>query len=157
MNKDNNIYYIDRRFNRDRRSKRTNPFHPYYTLLGRRQRLRRLENEPYFLDQYSEKLFIGIMFIIGLSLVDAFFTIYLINRGVIVELNPIMDSVIAIGPQHFVIIKLTLTFLGVLLLIFCKQHPMITMILSGVVFLYILIALYHIFILLSHDRHLIYY
>ncbi len=149
MNK-NNKSDIDRRSNKDRRSKLTNPFHPYYALFGRRNRLRRLENGPYFLDRYGQRLFMVIMLIIVLSLVDAFSTIYLLDRGVVVEFNPIMDSVIALGPEHFVITKLALTFLGILLLIFRKQHHRAAIILPGVACLYILITFYHIYIFFVH-------
>ncbi len=90
---------IDKR-SENRRSKRTNPFHPYYALFGRRQGLRRLEDDPYFVDRYSQRLFMVIMLIIVLSLVDAFFTIYFINAGVVVEFNPIMDSAITISPAY---------------------------------------------------------
>lgn len=105
----------DLRSTGDRRRKRM-PQLRYLVAGGRRRAVRRLEDSHriVLLDRYSPKLFAAILGILGLSLLDAFLTLYLIEQGSN-ELNPVMDYFLKKGPQVFTVAKYALTCIAVLI------------------------------------------
>ena len=93
-------------------------------LLGRGQRTRVRRSADRrrlnLLDRYDTSVFALLMLILALSLIDAFLTLVLLQRGA-VEINPIMAHYIGMGPQIFVIVKYTLTVLALILLLFLRD------------------------------------
>ena len=94
----------------------------WYLFFGRRKEVRRNEDnqESYFLDHYSSRVFAIIIGIILLSLTDAMLTLYLIRNGA-AEVNPIMEHFLRYGTLPFLAAKYLLTTASVVLLLIYKN------------------------------------
>ncbi len=94
----------------------------WYLFFGRRKEMRRDEDnqESYFLDHYSLRIFGIIIGIILLSLTDALLTLYLIRNGA-AEINPVMDHFLRYGPLPFLAAKYLLTTASIILLLIYKN------------------------------------
>ena len=94
----------------------------YFLFNGRRQDLRRASDKHRFVlyDRYSPKIFAAIMTILFLSVLDAFFTLYLISNGS-TELNPIMAYALKSGPFTFFAVKYGLTGMAVVIFLLLKN------------------------------------
>ena len=75
---------------------------------------------PQEIDRYSTKVFAIIIFIIGLSILDAILTLFLVGNGA-KELNPLMAYYLEQSPFLFVCVKYLLTCAAVILILFCKD------------------------------------
>jgi hypothetical protein len=77
-----------------------------YTLHGgRRQGVRRHQDDAaVFVDVHGPGLFLVALSIIGLNLLDAWFTLLFLSYGCR-ELNPLMQMLIDVGPMTFTIFK----------------------------------------------------
>ena len=104
------------------RRKQDPPLFSRYLLIGRRSYPRRkVDREaPQKVDRYSQKIFVMILFILGLSLTDAFFTLLLVDNGA-EEVNPLMAYYLEQGQLFFVLIKYLLTCASVILILFYKD------------------------------------
>jgi len=93
-----------------------------YLFFGRRKEMRRDEDnqESYFLDHFSLRIFIVIIAIILLSLTDALLTLYLIRNGA-AEVNPVMNHFLRYGPLPFLAAKYLLTTASIVLLLTYKN------------------------------------
>ncbi|KHE92000.1 MAG: hypothetical protein SCABRO_02263 [Candidatus Scalindua brodae] len=76
--------------------------------------------ESYFLDHYSLRVFGIIISIILLSLTDAMLTLYLIRNGA-AEVNPIMEHFLRYGTLPFLAAKYLLTTASIVLLLIYKN------------------------------------
>ena len=87
-------------------------------MFGRRQQARRQvdRDRVLYMDRYSKPVFRLIVLILLLSVLDAFFTLLLIDHGA-VELNPLMAFYLNIGPTPFVVVKYSLTSLSIFVLL----------------------------------------
>jgi len=94
----------------------------WYLFFGRRREVRRNDDnqESYFLDHYSLRVFGIIIGIILLSLTDALLTLYLIRHGA-AEVNPIMEHFLRYGPLPFLAAKYLLTTASIVLLLIYKN------------------------------------
>ena len=81
---------MDQRTIQDRRKKVT-PILSRYTLSGRRCSFRRAEDQRRggYVDCYSQRLFFFLLLIAGLNILDAFFTIIIMESGGL-EVNPLV-------------------------------------------------------------------
>ena len=114
----------------------------WYLFFGRRKGMRRHEDnqESYFLDHYSLRIFSIIIGIILLSLTDALLTLYLIRNGA-AEINPIMEHFLRYGPLPFLAAKYLLTTASiVLLLVYKNVHIFGTKIRAKYLFIIILLV-----------------
>ncbi len=95
----------------------------WYLFFGRRKDVRRLNDnqQSYFLDHFSLRIFIIIISVILLSVIDAMLTLYLIRSGVAAEKNPIMSQYLKYGPLPFLAAKYFLTTTSVVLLLIYKN------------------------------------
>ncbi len=111
----------DRRIVKDRRQKPTKPF-SRYMLFGRRQSIRRRADRKthMYVDLYGHYLLLSLLLIILLSIFDAYFTIFHVERGAR-EINPFMDFLIGRGNIYFFVIKYVLTALGLFILCIYKN------------------------------------
>jgi hypothetical protein len=111
------LYDPERRSRADRRTKELSSFSRYW-LTGRRGSIRRKEDRQklWKLDQYSPKMFAVILSIVGLSVLDAMFTLELVDRGA-GEVNPIMAYYLNWGPFAFFCTKYFITFASVLVIL----------------------------------------
>ena len=89
---------------------------------GQRRTIRRAEDRQriFHVDHYGESLFAGIVFILFLSVLDAIFTLLLLQHGA-VEINPVMAFYIDVGPYAFLAVKYGLTSLGVVFLLLFRN------------------------------------
>jgi hypothetical protein len=86
----------------------------------RREHRRSSEDEPVFIDWHHPWLFFLAVGTMGLSCLDAFFTLRLLERGAI-ELNPFMAMAIDHGTLAFTVSKLFMTAVGILMLVFLSR------------------------------------
>lgn len=112
---------MDRRSEADRR--RGDAFNWRFLFRGgQRRTIRRAEDRQriFYVDRYGETLFAVIVFILFLSVLDAIFTLLLLQHGA-VEINPMMAFYIDVGPYAFLAVKYGLTSLGVVLLLLFRN------------------------------------
>ena len=67
-----------------------------------------------------------------LSCFDAFFTLQLIDRGM-VEINPVMEILIGKGTLYFAATKMLLTGFGILVLVFLSRSRMFNLMRTGLI------------------------
>jgi hypothetical protein len=139
----------DRRVSRDRRQRPTNPF-SRYTLLGRRRSIRRKKDRKthIYVDVYGHYLLLSLLLIILLSVLDAYFTIFHVERGAR-EINPLMDFLLGYGNTSFFIIKYTLTALGLMLLCIYKSLVISRTVIICLLFFYLTVFANHVFLILG--------
>ena len=108
---------LERRSGMERRQNQI-PFFKLILLKGKRCRLRRANDRKQItlLDHYHPSLFIMILVVLSLSLVDAFLTLTLLEKGA-VELNPVMRYYISLGPMVFVVAKYGLTIVPLVIML----------------------------------------
>jgi len=113
---------IDRRKSGDRR-KRTPVLFNKYLISGRRTLPRRQEDRlvVQYVDRYNSKILGMILVTLGLSLLDAIFTLLLVDSGAR-EVNPLMAYYLDLSPSLFLLIKYLLTCSAVILILFCKDR-----------------------------------
>ena len=113
---------FEKRSGTDRRKNRM-PQLKYFLVSGRRERLRRASDQNKFViyDRYSPKIFAAIMAILFLSVLDAFFTLFLIEHGS-TELNPVMALTLKGGPFTFFAVKYGLTSMAVIIFLIFKNY-----------------------------------
>ena len=111
----------DKRSGKDRRQHRL-PKLKYFLFKGRRQNLRRASDQHRFVlyDRYSPKIFAAIVTILFLSVIDALFTLFLIDHGS-TELNPVMAIALKSGPYTFFAVKYGLTSMAVIIFLLFKN------------------------------------
>ncbi|MCK5552727.1 MAG: hypothetical protein KAJ09_06245 [Deltaproteobacteria bacterium] len=139
----------DRRAVRDRRQRPTSPFSTY-VFLGRRRSIRRKTDRKthIYVDLYGHYLFLALLLIILLSVLDAYFTIFHVERGAR-EINPLMDFLMGYGNTYFFIIKYTLTALGLILLCIYKSLLLSRTIIVCILFFYLTVFANHVFLILG--------
>lgn len=136
----------ERRSGEERRRKPTNPFSFKWSYTGQRRRGRRKTDDDRFLDKYSDRLFLALIIILILCAFDGVATVYHIIHGTAVELNPVMDYAIRLGSHKFIVFKMALTFACLLMLVFYRNARGVKKIVLFIIFLYILLSIYHLFI-----------
>ena len=90
--------------------------------MGKRAMPRREEDRQrsYKTDRHSSKTLVAILLIIGLSILDAILTLYLISHGAS-EINPIMDYFLDYGPIAFFGAKYLLTCASAVIVLLNKN------------------------------------
>lgn len=139
----------DRRTNHKKRLK-------YIFFNGRREGVRRNEDRARVLifDRYNPKLFATITAILMLSILDALFTLILIENGSS-ELNPVMAYFLQYGVLPFIVAKYFLTSIGVVVLlifknVFLTRAKIYTQSLfSAVIIAFLAVIAWEIFLLIS--------
>jgi hypothetical protein len=120
---------------RGRPDRRRRPTGPLDALRwgGRRAAVRRAEERQgtYFVDRSPRRLLALILLLMVLSLVDGLLTLRLVESGA-EEVNPLLRALLDRGPQSFLMGKLTLTALGLpVLLVYRNQRLFGTRIRAG--------------------------
>ncbi len=109
----------------DRRKRPTQRF-SRYTLFGGRRRAggrREGENDGAFVDQYSCKLALAMLWIAAMNSLDSFFTLLHLQSGGI-ELNPVADTMLSTGRLGFVASKSLLIIVPLVVLTLHKNFPL---------------------------------
>ena len=113
-----------KRSGQDRRTKPTSPF-SFVSLRGSRKTVRREEDASthYYVDLYGRGEGLLFLFILLLSVADAFLTLELIRTGMS-EFNTVMDYYLRLGPLPFVLVKYLMTATGLICLLIHKNYPL---------------------------------
>ena len=138
----------DRRNGKDRRQKPTKPFSKYI-LFGRRRSIRRKTDRKthIYVDLYSHYLLLLLLLIILLSVLDAYFTIFHLEKGAR-EINPFMNFLMGYGNIYFFTIKYVLTAFGLILLCIYQTLPIARTIIVCVLLFYLTVCANHVFLIL---------
>ena len=91
-----------------------------FTRSRRRDHRRLVDDDVIFLDWHHPWLFFLATGTMLLSCADAFLTLQLIDRGMI-EVNPVMNAVMAHSTMLFTSTKLAMTGFGILVLVFLAK------------------------------------
>ncbi len=139
---------FDNRTIRDRRKEPT-PALSRYTFFGRRKTIRRRLDQQRggYVDRYSSSLFFFLVAIIGLNVLDAFFTMMILDlKGW--EANPVVRSVIDLYGTKFWIWKFSIVSISLTLLCLHSRFRLVKGLIVAIGCLYTIVVVYQIFLLL---------
>ena len=107
----------------DRRQRPT-PMLSRYTLFGRRRGSRRDHERDFtYVDRPGTWIVLAFACVVGLSLLDAWYTLDLLKRGA-TEANPVMKMALEISDTAFILIKTVVTIVGAAFLCLHKNWPL---------------------------------
>jgi len=118
----------------------------------RRRPPRRLDDSRYHsLDWYAAHLLAVSVGILLLSAADAFLTLLLLHSGA-AEVNPVMAAVIYRGAATFTALKMGLTSMGIVLMVFLARYRFmrfirVELVMYGMLLIYVWLVLYEIWML----------
>lgn len=138
----------ERRTVTDRRKKPT-PGLSRYTFLGRRQTIRRKEDrlKGGYVDRYSPKLFFLLVLILGLNVLDALFTMMILDLSGL-EANPVVRSVMALHGEKFWIWKFGIVAASLVMLCLHSKFRRVREIIIGLSAVYLMVILYQVWLIL---------
>ena len=139
---------FDRRIEKDRRRQPT-PGLSRYTFFGRRRTSRRKSDQLKggYIDRYSSTLFFFLITIVGLNVLDALFTMMILDlKGW--EANPVVSSVIDLYGTKFWIWKFFIVSVSLVLLCLHSRFRWVKEIIVVISCLYIMVVAYQVFLLL---------
>ncbi|MEW6570900.1 MAG: DUF5658 family protein [Nitrospirota bacterium] len=99
------------------------------------------------MDRYSAKLFVVLLFLLVLSLLDAFFTLLLMQERNVIEINPFMATLLQSGVTPFIVIKFMITSIALFVFCLCKNFVVTRVFLGLVIFVYLTVILYEVLIM----------
>ncbi|MBI5741118.1 MAG: hypothetical protein HZA16_10400 [Nitrospirae bacterium] len=120
-----------------------------YTFWGGRRKTIRRESEKktsYFVDIYSTRLLVAVLVLLSLSCVDAFLTLSLIEKGRVVEANPIMAFFLDLGVFHFSMVKFVITAIALIVLCLFKNVNITRIALPVAIKIYLAVIIYEIYL-----------
>ena len=137
---------FDLRTVKDRRRQPT-PAISRFTLWGRRKTFRRKGDQERggYVDHYHSGLLIPLTLALGLTVLDAFFTMMILNDGGW-EINPVVRSVIQLYGERFWIWKFVIVSTSLTLLCIHSKFRFVMPVILGIVTISVLVILYQIFI-----------
>jgi len=137
---------FDRRILKDRRKKTTYGL-SRYSLWGRRRTFRRKEdqNRGGYVDLYSSGLLFLLILVAGLNVLDALFTMMILDDGGW-EINPVVRSVIQLYGNGFWIWKFTIVSISLILLCLHSKFRLVIPVILGITAISISVILYQIFL-----------
>ena len=138
----------DPRAAKDRR-KRPTPALSRHTFLGRRKSLRRKSDREKggYVDRYSSALFALLILIVGLNILDALFTMTILDlKGW--EANPVVRSVIQLHGEKFWIWKFALVSFCLVLLCLHSRFRFVRGMIIFLSSVYLVVVLYQLFLLI---------
>ena len=138
----------DPRAAKDRR-KRPTPALSRHTFLGRRKNLRRKSDREKggYVDRYSSALFALLVLIIGLNILDALFTMTILDLAGW-ETNPVVRSVIQLHGENFWIWKFALVSFCLVLLCLHSRFRFVRGMIIFLSSVYLVVVLYQLFLLI---------
>jgi hypothetical protein len=120
-----------------------------YTLWGGRRRKARRDGDKkdhIFVDLYSTRLLVAVLFLLSLSCLDAFLTLELINKGVVYEANPVMAFFLDKGVFQFSLIKFTITSLSLIVMCLLKNVNITRICLPVIINIYLIVVGYELYL-----------
>jgi hypothetical protein len=135
---------INRRILKDRRKQPT-PALSKFSFGGRRTTFRRNEDQQRsaYVDRYHPGLLFILTMFVGLNILDAWFTMIILENGGW-EINPVVRSVIELYGNQFWVWKYIIVSFPLLLLCLYSKFRLVTPIILGISTLYFLAILYQI-------------
>jgi hypothetical protein len=127
------------------RRKCPTPILSRYTFYGGKRKSVRREKEKkvfIYVDLYSTRLLIAVMSLLLLSCVDAYFTLELIEKGHVIEANPIMAFFLDYGATLFTVVKFVITACCLIILCLFKNVKVTRICLPFAIKMYILVVSY---------------
>jgi hypothetical protein len=143
------IIVKDRRIISDRR-KRSTPLLSRQTLFGgQRRTIRREEDKKthFFVDNYSLRLFIALLFLLMLSISDAYLTLALVSAHNVTEGNPIMAFLLEYSSITFFSGKILFTSIAVFIFCVFNHFGTTRISLSFAIMIYLGVVFYEISIM----------
>ena len=133
------------------RRKRPTPILSRFTFWGRRKMLRRKEDQRRggYVDRYSPSLLFFLLLIVGLNLLDALFTMMILDYGGW-EVNPIVRAAIGVYGDRFWVWKFLIVSVNVILLCLHVKFKYVRKIILGICLVYLAIVIYQIRLLAFH-------
>ena len=145
-----NLTEFTKRSLSDRRKQPT-PALSWYTLFGRRQTIRRKSDQlkSCYVDRHSSSTFFLLALIIGLNVLDALFTMMILElKGV--ELNPVVRAVITSHGENFWIWKFFLVSTCSIILCLHSKFRLVKTALLGICVILVAVVVYQITLLVNH-------
>ena len=139
---------LNQRTIKDRRTQPT-PGLSRYTFFGRRKTIRRRSDQQRggYVDHYTSSLFFLLVAIGGLNVLDAFFTMMILDlKGW--EANPVVRSVISLYGTKFWIWKFSIVSVSLVLLCLHSRFKLVRELIVAIGCLYVMVIVYQIFLLL---------
>jgi len=139
----------DRRILKDRRRQAT-PGFSRFIFFGRRKTFRRKgdKRKGGYVDRYSSALFFFLVLLLGLNVLDALFTMIILDVGGS-ELNPVVSSVITLYGDRFWIWKFGIVSLSLILLCLHSQFTSVRAILLGINIFYFVVILHQALLIIN--------
>ena len=131
---------------KDRR-KQSTPGISRFTLWGRRNTFRRKEEQKRggYVDRYHLGLLILITLAVGLNVLDALFTMMILDDGGW-EINPVVRSVIQLYGDRFWVWKFLIVSFPLTLLCLHSKFRLVIPIILGITAISVIVILYQIFL-----------
>ncbi len=139
---------FDTRIEKDRRKQPT-PLLSRHTFFGRRRTSRRKSDQLKggYIDRYSSTLFFFLITIVGLNVLDALFTMMILDlKGW--EANPVVRSVIDLYGTKFWVWKFSIVSVSMTLLCLHSKFRWVKEIIVVISCLYMMVVAYQVFLLL---------
>ena len=138
----------DNRICADRRKAPTPIFSRYTFWGGQRKTIRRGmdEKKHLFVDIYSNRLLIAVISLISLSCLDGFLTLFLIEKGSVIEANPIMAYFLGFGALYFTLFKFNITAMALTVMVLFKNVRITKYCLPFSISIYIVIIIYELYL-----------
>jgi hypothetical protein len=120
-----------------------------FTLKGRRRNFRRKEDQERggYVDRYASGLLFLIVLIAGLNILDALFTMMILEDGGL-EINPIVHNAIQIYGDRFWIWKFLMVSVPLILLCLHNKFRLAIPALLGISAVYMTVVLFQIFLII---------
>ena len=130
------------------RRKQPTPFWSFHAFFGRRRWFRRKSDQDKGgnLDRYSPIIFILIILILALNILDSLFTMIILDLGGR-ELNPVVQSVMALHGDRFWVYKFIMVSGSLVLLCLHQGFKFFRGIIIAISTLYLIIVLYQVFLI----------
>jgi hypothetical protein len=128
------------------------PFPPQFSSFRRRHSRGRRETDfGGYVDIYDRRSWAIALAILGLSCADAVLTVLQIEKGIVQEANPLMNVVLAWGGAYaFFSLKAAMTAFALAIIILHKEWVLARHMARLCLFCYILILIYHMYLVSNH-------
>lgn len=140
---DGNKAILDRR-------KTPTPILSRYTIVGRRSRLRRKENQEKggYIDRYGNGLFIWVLLLFVLNIFDAAFTLIILDRGGH-EVNPLIHWLIETCGDHFISWKFAILSGSIIILCLHSKYRIVKPVFYFITVIYSVVVIYQMILISS--------
>ncbi len=152
-NTTNNIssQFTDENRDSSDRRRRPTPIISRFTFIdGKRKLIRRDKDKKghLFVDLYSTRLLLIVVLLLGMSCLDAFLTLTLIEKGKVVEANPIMAYFLEFGVMPFTMIKFGITAAALVVLCLFKNVNITRIGIPLTIKIYLAVIIYELYLLM---------